>query len=64
MGRDDMAPSIAVEGPSEVGRILSPFKWDAWLRLSPRERLRKSWAMRSRLKDAQAAHDRKLLPAP
>jgi hypothetical protein len=43
---------------------LSPFKAEAWRHLTPRERLRRSWAMRSRLKDPQAVHDRKFLLQP
>lgn len=44
--------------------VLSPFKRDAWLRLTPAERLARSWRLRSRLPDPQAVHDRKLLPKP
>jgi len=43
---------------------LSPFKTEAWQKLSPRERLRRSWAMRRRLPDLRAVHDRKLFPKP
>jgi hypothetical protein len=42
----------------------SPYKAAVWTRLTPRERLRRSWAMRARLPDPQAAHDRKLFPKP
>ena len=41
---------------------LSPFKTDAWLKLTPRERLARSWALRSKLRDPQAVHDAKLWP--
>jgi hypothetical protein len=44
--------------------VLSPFKMDAWLRLTPAERLERSWRLRSRLPDPQAIHDRKLFPKP
>ncbi len=43
---------------------LNPFKAEAWLQMTPRERLRRSWAMRARLKNPQAAHDRKFLLQP
>jgi hypothetical protein len=43
---------------------LAPFKAIEWRRLSPRERLRRSWRMRSSLVDLRAVHDRKLFPAP
>ena len=43
---------------------LSPYKADVWRRLTPRERLRRSWQMRARLPDAKAVHDRKLFPKP
>ena len=42
----------------------SPYKADVWRKLTPRERLRRSWAMRSRLADPRAVHDRKLFPKP
>jgi hypothetical protein len=47
-----------------VADALEPFKASEWLKLSPAERLRRSWLLRSRLIDPQAAHDRKLFPAP
>ena len=43
---------------------LSPYKTDVWRRLTPRERLRRSWRMRARLPDPKAVHDRKLFPKP
>ena len=43
---------------------LSPYKSDVWRRLTPRERLRRSWPMRARLPDPKAVHDRKLFPKP
>ena len=42
----------------------SPYKADVWRKLTPRERLRRSWAMRSRLPNPRAVHDRKLFPKP
>jgi hypothetical protein len=42
----------------------SPYKAAVWRKLTPRERLRRSWAMRSRLADPRAIHDRKLFPKP
>jgi hypothetical protein len=50
--------------PLSIGEALSPLKEDAWRRLSPRERLARSWSMRSRLRDLAAIHDQKLLPKP
>ena len=38
-----------------------PFRQD-WLRLTPGERLLRSWRMRSLLKDPGAAHDAQSLP--
>lgn len=43
---------------------LSPYKAEVWGRLTPRERLRRSWALRARLPDLRAVHDRKLFPKP
>jgi len=42
----------------------SPYKADVWRKLTPRERLRRSWALRSRLPNLRAVHDRKLFPKP
>ena len=50
--------------PLKLSEAHSPFKASVWRRLTPRERLRRSWAMRSRLPDARAVHDRKLFPKP
>ncbi|MBC8243192.1 MAG: hypothetical protein H8E20_02260 [Verrucomicrobia bacterium] len=61
-GNPDRQPDGSEAALSAVA--LSPFKADAWQRLTPRERLRRSWAMRARLKDPQAAHDRKFLLQP
>jgi len=43
---------------------MSPYKAEMWRRLTPRERLRRSWRMRTRLPDPTAVHDRKLFPKP
>jgi hypothetical protein len=48
----------------KLAEAISPYKADVWRRLTPRERLRRSWQMRSRLPDPQAVHDRKLFPRP
>ena len=63
---ETLPPSRVQEPGSVYGTdvVLSPFKRDAWLRLSPAERLDRSWRMRSRLPDPAAVHDRKLFPAP
>jgi hypothetical protein len=55
---EDAAPALTLAG------AVSPYKADVWRRLTPRERLRRSWQMRSRLPDLQAVHDRKLFPKP
>ena len=44
--------------------VLSPFKRDAWKRLTPAERLDRSWKLRARIPNLAAVHDRKLFPKP
>jgi hypothetical protein len=48
----------------QMAEAVSPYKADVWRRLTPGERLRRSWQMRSRLPDLKAVHDRKLFPKP
>ncbi|MCG8555317.1 MAG: hypothetical protein MJD61_08525 [Proteobacteria bacterium] len=62
----DVSPGLdaAEADPLELQDALSPFKTRAWQELTPAERLRRAWELRRRLPDAQAAHDRKLFPAP
>lgn len=48
----------------ETSVALSPYKMVEWLSLTPAERLQRSWALRERLVDPQAVHDRKLFPSP
>ena len=50
--------------PLRLAEAVSPYKADVWRRLTPHERLRRSWQMRSRLPDLKAVHDRKLFPKP
>lgn len=54
-----------IRGSSSPSRLdtsaLEPF-WAEWQRLTPFERLRRSWAMRRNLKDPIAAHDERSLP--
>jgi hypothetical protein len=38
--------------------------YEHWRALTPAERLRRCWAMRSRLPDPEAVHDAKLFPRP
>jgi len=52
------APSLTFNEPH------FPYKADVWRRLTPKERLRRSWQMRSRIPDLKAVHDRKLFPKP
>jgi hypothetical protein len=53
-----------VQPRPSAAEALSPFKSARWLELSPAERLRRSWALRKRLPDLRAVHDRKLFPKP
>ena len=64
-----MKPSAHSESPPSAPgvtdmAVLAPFKEVDWLNLSPRERLARSWAMRSRIRDLRAWHDQKLFPKP
>ena len=42
----------------------TPYKASVWRSLTPAERLRRSWELRSRLPNLRAVHDRKLFPKP
>lgn len=57
---------VAREARTDYGidRVLSPLKRDAWLKLTPGERLARSWNLRSRIRDPEAVHDQKLFPKP
>jgi hypothetical protein len=50
--------------PMTLDEAISPYKAEVWRRLTPGERLRRSWAMRSRIPDLRALHDSKLFPKP
>ena len=50
--------------PLSANEAISPYKAVVWRQLTPRERLRRSWELRSRLPDPRAVHDRKLFPKP
>jgi hypothetical protein len=50
--------------PNPAAAALTPYEAEGWGRLTPRERLRLSWALRARLPDLQAVHDRKPFPKP
>ncbi|HEY5041450.1 MAG TPA: hypothetical protein VIK53_05550 [Verrucomicrobiae bacterium] len=54
----------AATAPMRLAEAVSPYKAEVWRHLTPRERLRRSWQMRSRLPDLKAVHDRKLFPKP
>ena len=56
--------SQAADAMAALREAQSPYKAVIWRILSPRERLRRSWAMRSRLPDRRAVHGRKLFPKP
>ena len=64
MSASDPASSESAAQPTVLGEAQSPYKAIVWRNLSPRERLRRSWAMRSRLPDRRGVHDRKLFPKP
>lgn len=51
-------------GPYGAPDAVAPFKMEVWRRLSPAERLARSWRMRDRLPNIGAVHDRKLFPKP
>ncbi len=50
--------------PFYLSETQSPYKAAVWRKLTPAERLRRSWEMRSRLPNLRAVHDRKLFPKP
>lgn len=50
--------------PEEPDHEALDFVWSVWVHLTPAERLRRSWALRKRLRDPQAVHDAKLFPQP
>ena len=54
----------AAQAAGNVNDAISPYKVEVWRGLSPRERLRRSWALRSRIPDLKAVHDRELFPKP
>ena len=67
MGPDEKTRDEPVEFPPStlsLGEAVSPYHAQVWHQLTPGERLRRSWALRSRLPDLQAVHDRKLFPKP
>lgn len=47
--------------PREPIREVDPYL-QLWRALSPAERLRRSWRLRTRLRDPQAVHDAKTFP--
>ncbi len=59
-----LSSSDAANTTMQLAEAASPYKTAVWRRLTPRERLRRSWQMRSRLPDLKAVHDRKLFPKP
>jgi len=48
----------------DADAVLSPFKEDAWRRLTPGQRLVRAWKLREQLRNPRDVHDRKLFPAP
>ncbi len=50
--------------PLNLSEAVAPYKAEVWRQLTPRERLRRSWQLRSRIPDLKAVHDRKLFPKP
>ena len=63
-GRTNQPDANDPNSPLVLNEAQSPYKTEVWRRLTPRERLRRSWEMRSRLPDPKAVHDRKLFPKP
>jgi hypothetical protein len=61
---NDLGDRMTEEGDFSSVEALSPFKADAWRKLTPKERLARSWAMRRRLRNPEAVHDAKLFPKP
>ena len=47
-----------------MAAMLAPFKELEWIKLTPRERLRRARPLRARIRDPQAWHDKKLFPKP
>jgi hypothetical protein len=64
--RDTSDMSVNEDGSvyGDFAAALSPFKQEEWIRLSPGERITRSWNLRTRIADIQAVHDRKLFPKP
>lgn len=59
------APEPKGDGKPRLERVtLDVFKEVTWMELTPKERLRRSWAMRKRVRDLSTVHDRKLFPRP
>ncbi len=52
-----------IDGGGGIGSELDLY-YEHWRALTPAERLRRSWRMRSRLPDPEAVHDAKLFPRP
>ncbi len=64
MTRKDKPSSNDATSALTLNEAQSPYKAGVWRQLTPRERLHRSWQMRSRLPDPKAVHDRKLFPKP
>ena len=69
MGAEDRVAEARGEGKARRRRKAEarPEFWtdpymEAWMALTPAERLRRAWWLRSRLKDIQKFHDEKSLP--
>ena len=58
------AQKVDATATMKLAEAISPYKAEVWRQLTPRERLRRSWQMRSRIPDLKAVHDRKLFPKP
>lgn len=52
-----------MHGPRSLSSWLETDPYLAgWMSLTPRQRLRRSWSMRQRVKDLEALHDAKTFP--
>ena len=62
--KDSHQKTDEATAPITLEEAVSPYKAEVWRHLTPGERLRRSWAMRSRIPDLKALHDSKLFPKP
>jgi hypothetical protein len=44
--------------------LLPTYQIQTWIKFSPCQRLRRSWALRKRIKNLKEIHDKKIFPSP